>query len=272
LGFLQRRVRSECPVGRNPILSQAMKVWVFTICFNEAEILPWWLRHYETFAERIIVYDEQSTDGTREILKAHPKVEVREWPHKGLDDVQFVHCINSAYHEAAGKADWVMWPDADELLYSPNIEHVLKSAKEDMILSRGYALISNNFTHVEPHVWNQLQLYQVVKSGYPQSNYDKYICWRPHVQVTHNIGRHTDAGYPHCSGQLGIIPKLKLFHCHHVWGVEHTIKVNARNLDRAVVKQFAWNYSPAHNKPEQVGTEAWVKYLIENNLLFDVVE
>jgi len=211
-----------------------MKVWVFTICKDEVDMIGWFLRHYETFAERIIVYDEQSTDGTREILKAHPKVEVREWPHKGLDDVQFVHCINSAYHEAAGKADWVIWPDVDELLYSPNIEYVLNSAKEDMILATGYALISRYEKRVGYKPGSQL--YEVIRTGYPQPNYDKYICWRPHVQVTHNIGRHTDSGYPHCSGVLGTIPKLKLFHCHHVWGVEHTIKVNARNLDRAVVK------------------------------------
>lgn len=247
-----------------------MKVWVFTICKDEVEILPWWLRHYETFAERIIVYDEQSTDGTRKMLLAHPKVEVREWPHKGLDDVKFVHCINSAYQEAAGKADWVMWPDVDELLYSPNIEHVLKNAKEDMILARGYALIESRERWFFPEGTTQ-QIYEIVSNGYPQSNYDKYICWRPHVKVTHNIGRHTDAGFPHCSGTRGIIPKLKLFHCHHVWGVDHTRKVNARNMERAVVKQFAWNYSPQHNTPNQVGTEAWVRHLIDNNLLFDVV-
>lgn len=232
-------------------------------------MIVWFLRHYETFAERIIVYDEQSTDGTREVLLANPKVEVREWPHKGLDDVKFVHCINSAYHEAAGKADWVMWPDVDELLYSPNIEHVLKNAKEDMILARGYALISK--LPYQKGLMIGGQLYNLVQTGYPQSNYDKYICWRPHVKVTHNIGRHTDAGFPHCSGTRGIIPKLKLFHCHHVWGAEHTRKVNARNMERAVVKQFAWNYSPQHNVHTQVGTEAWVRHLIDNNLLFDVV-
>jgi len=255
-------------VGRYNGLPKDLKIWVYSICHNEAEILPWYLRHYETFADRIIVYDEQSTDGTREILKAHPKVEVREWPHKGLDDVKFTHHINSAYHEAVGQADWVCWPDCDELLYSPNIHHVLTHAKEDMILARGFALISTGLK------WSGLsdrQIYEVVKTGYPQPNYDKYICWRPECNVTHNIGRHTDAGYPHCSGRLGIIPKLKLFHCHHVWGVEHTKRINQRNMDRAVVKQFAWNYSQKHNTHTQVGTEAWVRHLIENNLLVDVV-
>lgn len=246
-----------------------MKVWVYSICKDEGEMIMDYLNHYGSFAEKIIVYDEQSTDGTREMLLANPKVEVREWPHKGLDDVKFVHCINSSYHEAAGKADWVMFPDIDELLYSPNIEHVLKNAKEDMILARGFALIHDGkqvLTTKSGH-----QIYDIIKTGYPQSNYDKYICWRPHVQVTHNIGRHSTDGYPHCSGVVGTVPKLKLFHCHHVWGVDHTRKVNARNMERAVVKQFAWNYSPQHNTPNQVGTEAWVRHLIDNNLLFDVV-
>lgn len=246
-----------------------MSVWVYTICKDEAEMLPWFLRHYEKFADRIIVYDEQSKDGTREILQRHPRVEIREWVGRGLDDEMFTHYVNTIPAEAAGKADWVMFPDVDELLYSPNIEHVLKNASEDMILAHGLALISTGLK------WSGLsdrQLYEVVKTGYPQPNYDKYICWRPHVKVTHTIGRHTyPPDWPRCEGVKGMIPKLKLFHCHHVWGVEHTKRINARNMERAVNKKFAWNYSESNNTSGQVGTEAWVGRLIDNNLLYDII-
>lgn len=246
-----------------------MSVWVYTICKDEVEMIPWFLRHYETFADRIIVYDEQSKDGTREILQRHPKVEIREWKGRGLDDEMFTHYVNTVPDEAAGRADWVMWPDVDELLYSPNIEHVLNNASEDMILARGLALIAH--PNKKP-IGGGIQIYDAIKTGYPQPNYDKYICWRPQIKVAHTIGRHTyPPDWPRCDGVKGMIPKLKLFHCHHVWGVEHTKRINARNMDRAVNKKFAWNYSPAHNTQEQVGTEAWVSHLIKNNLLYDVV-
>src|SRR3990172_147094 len=185
-----------------------MRVFVYTICKDEVDMIPWFLRHYETFAERIIVYDEQSKDGTREILMRHPKVEIREWTGRGLDDEMFTHFVNTVPAEAAGHADWVMWSDVDELLYNPNISHVLKNANEDMILARGYALISG-----EKGMYVNHQLYHCVRTGYQQPNYDKYICWRPQIKVAHTIGRHTyQPDWPRCEGMKGMIPKLKLFH------------------------------------------------------------
>jgi len=60
-----------------------MRVHVYTICWNESRVIDYFLRHYEPIAERIVVYDEDSTDDTREILTAHRNVELR----------RFVRCV-----------------------------------------------------------------------------------------------------------------------------------------------------------------------------------
>jgi len=55
-----------------------MKICVITLCYNEEVILPFFIRHYEQVADRIICYDGGSTDRTREIIAACPIAELRE--------------------------------------------------------------------------------------------------------------------------------------------------------------------------------------------------
>jgi len=244
-----------------------MKIVVFTICKNENPMVKFFLRHYSLFASKIVVWDEHSTDGTREILAANPLVDLRYWPHQGLNDVQFLKTVNHAWKDEP--CDWVMWPDIDEMLYAPNVYHTLATAKEDVIRSIGYALISKDgFDSDDPR-----QIYEQVKTGVPQPNYDKWICWRSTVDMVHTIGRHTvPRMFPRTTGSIGNVAKLKLLHCHYIGGLEYAKKMNQRNYDRAVDKRFAWNYAPGHNgDPKQVGSVAWVERILRNNELGTVV-
>ena len=42
-----------------------MTIWLYCICRNEARLMPYLLRHYETFVDKLIFYNDQSDDGTR---------------------------------------------------------------------------------------------------------------------------------------------------------------------------------------------------------------
>lgn len=243
-----------------------IRVWVYTIARNEARMMPFWLRHYSTFAEKLIVYDEQSDDGTRELVAACPKAELREWPHKGLDDEKFLAAVNTC-RDMEGPAEWRIWADVDELLYHPDILEMLRTVRMDLLGATGYALISAHGFPVD----DGRQLYEQVPTGIPQSNYDKFILQRFWLTVEHTIGRHTiGKEWPKTLGRRGVAHGLKLFHCHHIGGVEHTREINQRNFDRAVDKRYAWNYTPQHDKPEQVGTVAWVRDAIVNGKLKEV--
>jgi predicted SAM-dependent methyltransferase len=244
-----------------------VKICIFTICKNEERMMKWFLRHYSTFADRIVVFDEQSTDGTRKLLAENPLVDLREWRGTGLNDEQFQQAINNFYKEARGVFDWAAWPDVDELIYHPDIRGVLGAAQEDMIASTGYALISKQWVEYDGR-----QAYEQVTTGTPQPNYDKLIVWRPGVDVQHAIGRHTYLPeWPKCSGRIGMTPKLKLFHLHYIGGVEETIQRNRRNYERAVNKKYAWNSLPEHDKPDQMGTVSWIRALIDGDRLRNVV-
>ena len=39
-------------------------VWIYTLCYNEIRILPFVIDYWETYADRVIVYDNGSTDGS----------------------------------------------------------------------------------------------------------------------------------------------------------------------------------------------------------------
>lgn len=53
-----------------------MNIEVYSMFFNEAKMLPFYLNHYEKFCSKIILYDNGSDDESIEIIKAHPKTQL----------------------------------------------------------------------------------------------------------------------------------------------------------------------------------------------------
>lgn len=247
------------------------KVWSYTICYNEARMLPWFLRHYETWCDRMIFFDDKSTDGSRDIIRSNPKAELRDWPYStGLDDDRFRELWNSWYREACGQADWVLMPDCDEILLHPDPLRLLSETKADMVGSTGLALISKSGWPIDD---GKSQIYDLVRYGTSQENYSKFIAYRPTVNVEHAHGRHTYAGrYPKCSGVIDPVPRFKLLHCHQLGGVEHVEERNRRNFQRANEKRFAWNMAEdIQSNKDQGGTVAWVQDLIDRDAMVDIV-
>ena len=95
-----------------------------------------WLSCYEKLADEIVVVDNGSTDGTYEILKAHPKVSsvIRTAVyHEGRDK-------NLLYNEARKRnPDWCLWVDVDEI-FEPQITrlHFDKLMKRSFINKYGF--------------------------------------------------------------------------------------------------------------------------------------
>jgi SAM-dependent methyltransferase len=238
-----------------------MKISVYTIIKDESWMLPYFLRHYSTFADRIVIFDEKSTDGSREIIAKYPKAEVREWLGKGLNDEEFTEAVNNFWKEGRARDHWIMWPDVDELLCHGDMRKLLETTEGDVVAAVGYALIQKERPPRER------QAYEEVKTGVRQENYDKQIIWRSTLAMSHTIGRHTypEHGFPKHDGKLAA-ERVDLYHLHHIGGVQFTIERNSRNFKRAVDKKYAWNYSKDHDKPEQVGSVSWVKKVLSEPL------
>jgi len=63
---------------------------IFSIVRNDAYILPYFIRHYSTFADQIFIIDDHSTDNTKEIANSFPKVTVLDYEYNnGFDEDDF---------------------------------------------------------------------------------------------------------------------------------------------------------------------------------------
>lgn len=88
---------------------------------NEGEYIAEWLAHHVALGfDRVLIFDNDSTDNTRAELQRLERlalIEVRSWPDAGRRRVQ-VAAYEQACRELAGKVEWVAFLDVDEFLVS----------------------------------------------------------------------------------------------------------------------------------------------------------
>ncbi|RZK76899.1 MAG: glycosyltransferase [Pedobacter sp.] len=96
-----------------------MKIHVYTICWNEEKMLPFFIRHYQQFADKIIFFDNESTDNSRAIIESSDRCVYRSYSSGNeIRDDLYREVKNNAWKESRGEADFVIVVDADEMLYS----------------------------------------------------------------------------------------------------------------------------------------------------------
>ena len=119
------------------------KIHAYVVCWNEMDNIPFVVDYWKRFAERVIVYDNGSDDGSVEYLSQYPWIEVRQFKTNGFDDTANMNIKNSCWKESIGIADFVVVSDLDECLYSPVLETELDYMKANDITicgPRQYAL------------------------------------------------------------------------------------------------------------------------------------
>lgn len=233
-----------------------MKIIVFSICWNQAHILPFWLRHYASFVDEICVFDEQSNDGSRDLIKACPKVVLRDWPYQsGIEEDLFLQFAYEWYPRAAPAYDWVMWPDTDEFLYHPDILGVLHEAlrrRIEVIQPWGYNMMCEGLPPDDGR-----QLWEICRKGVHAPLYNKPVIFRPASLIRWDRGKHHLEG---CTPKVWDDSGIKLLHYRYL-GYEYTKKRNAINLERCGLftkdKAAAWSCQPDYRGE---GSAEWAKY------------
>lgn len=229
------------------------------LCFNESEILPYTLRHYKTFASRIVVHDLGSTDSCQKIA-TDAGAEIKQWDCRGeFDDRLNKKIKNECW--LGTSASWVACVDADEMFYFPSgAEQTLEAYAAqgvEVVKPFGYEMMSDVFPTGPGQIYDEVK-----HGGRDDFWYAKPVCFRPNriasldfgtgahvVTIMMKDGRkvYVDSKTPHS------VPSTYLLHFHHIGGVERITKRYAENQSRqsAINKQFKWGNQESPAKHAQ---------------------
>jgi len=218
-----------------------MTIHLYATCWNEAKLLPFLFRHYDPIVDRYVIFDDGSTDGTSDLLKAHPRVELRQFPRTDLDDfIKSNQALqNEVWKESRDRADWVIIIDVDEHLFVRGVplrDFLVrcKSQSITLIPALGYQMISEDFPEPEEH------LCYTRTWGAPWSHMSKLGIFNPDAIEETNFpkkgGRHTANPKGHI--KLPERDELLLLHYKYL-GFERTFERNKIQLDHVGEKQKA---------------------------------
>lgn len=242
-----------------------MTLHIHFIMWNEAQLLPYWLRHYEQLATRIFVWDGGSTDGTRELLQSHPMVTLFDQTCTGLDDEYFTTCF-MRYRDLSAGADWCACVAADEFIYHPQLEWklgLLKLHKVRKVQLHGFTMYSDHFPT------SNGQIYDEITHGYPDIWSNKVVLFNPRVEMHWLPGLHVEISGEKPARDSGI----KLLHYRHL-GADYYLERTQRNYARwqAAGIDVEFDYNRPHNLPDGTRGNPYKWYVENTDKLINVIQ
>lgn len=224
-----------------------MKVDVYSIMHNEAPILPYFLRHYDTIADRIFVYEDQSTDGTREMLQAHPKVTLLHVEKPGVDDAYWVNELWPIYKVLSrGQADWAIFVDADEFIFHPTLRSLLAERRTEglqFLRAKGYAMLSDHFPTTTG------QIYEELSKGVYDKPSSKWVIIDPAIHILFTAGRHRGPREITPGTRMQVNTGIKLLHYRYL-GHDYFVQRVLRNQQRHCYDRIRRRTQRIHNLPD----------------------
>jgi hypothetical protein len=172
-------------------------------------MIPFFLRHYEPLVDRIVIFDDGSSDRSLELLGGSHKVELRRLPSGPSSILMHMEEMNRCWKESRGRADWVIICDIDEHIYRPRLRDYLKDCKTNhatILNPIGVKMISVDFPPANA------VLFQTIRRGVRSFLLDKLAVFDPNAieEINYTPGRHVAAP----AGRVIFPPKreVKLLH------------------------------------------------------------
>lgn len=194
-----------------------MIIHLYTVCKNEEDFIPYFLKYYEQFVDKITVYDNMSTDNSRDLFEAHEKCKVIEFNTNGeaRDDV-LMWIKNSVWKDSIEVADWVIVADVDELLYHPKLLQFLSKCKKKgytICETRGFNMISDDFPNKDSQITSS------IKSGFYSKMFCKKIIFNPNKieNINYSPGAHSVS--PEGEVKMKSYDGLKVLHYKYLGGI-----------------------------------------------------
>ncbi len=163
-----------------------------TICYNEEKILPYFLDYYSTFCDKIIVYDNESTDNSLDIIRRYPNAEIRSNCTNGeISDLRYLEIKNHSWKDTRSLYDWQIVVDIDEFIYfEGNILdelEIYKKSRINIIPTIGYSMLADEY----PTDYNK-SIFEQIQYGVPTRQYGKPAIFNPNEigEIYYRPGAH----------------------------------------------------------------------------------
>jgi hypothetical protein len=127
-----------------------MEIHLYALCWNDADMLPFFFRHYDPVVSRYFIYDDHSSDDSRDLLHSHPNVEVEPFVRSDPESFTLseMSISNECWKRSRGWADWVIVTDIDEHLFHPSLTALLmryKALGVTIAPALGYQMVAEEF-------------------------------------------------------------------------------------------------------------------------------
>lgn len=239
-------------------------VHLYTVCWNEADMLGFFFRHYDPWVDRYVIYDDGSTDGSREILQAHPKVELRRFARVETESFVLSHKAmqDEAWKESRGVADWIVVTAIDEHLHvsgQGTADYLAKQA------ARGVTMIpALGFDMNHPIMPNdQGLLVERVTAGRPRAAFNKLSIFRPLSLRETGFGPGRHAAEPVGDLRLPARDRMMLWHYKHLGfernatrEAEQALRLGKVDREQGFGQHYLWSKTRLRDFWDEIEREA----------------
>lgn len=212
-------------------------------------MLGFFFRHYDPWVDRYVIYDDGSTDGSLDILRAHPKVEVRTFDRTDPESFIISHAAmqNEAWKESRKQAEWVVVTAIDEHLWVPGQEMrsylaAQRRRSATFIPALGYDMIADTIPNDEGLLIDR------INRGQPSTLFSKLSIFNPNALKETNFGMGRHSAQP--AGWLNLPERneLMLWHFKRL-GVDRTAareqaqgaRLGSKDVSNRWGNQYLWS-------------------------------
>lgn len=194
-----------------------MKIHCYFINWNEKFYIPFFHNHYKNFCEKIIMYDQYSDDGSRELAESLG-IEVRNFGRPGvLNDQWYLDVKNNCWKECRCKGvDYVIVVDADEFLSIRDAQLLSESGLTPFPTVTGYNMISDLLPVND--IWE-------INTGYLDEQYAKQAIFNPNyvTEINYVHGCHKHNAVTNGPFTMQSNNGIELYHFRQIGGVQRMI-------------------------------------------------
>lgn len=210
-----------------------MKTYWIVLCKNEEDIIPFCIQYWSRIADKVIVYDNHSTDSSVELLSKYDWIEIRTFDSDGQNDVIQKQVKEQAYLEFKDQCDILIITDMDEVFYFNDfkaISEAFVSGDYNILMTPIYSLCED----ARPIYDDSKLLHQLCHKFYHQKmnhmqgfdQYSKLSIFNTRItdKVNMSVGQH----YVQTTPQMRIMISNDGFNLHVDKGLSKEFFVNKR--------------------------------------------